>query len=125
MTLRGPEDRTHTQPLTKVLTAGWSRKRAYAGDTLTIFVRSEHIQAGSNVEVQILSTPRKAEITVVKDLVIAGDKAQKNVTIGWKDALDPADRSFVLEAVLSEDPTIRSPLSAPLWVDLELPALSF
>lgn len=126
MTVQGREDDTHRRSITKALLVYWSRRRAWHKDKVKLVVRTELVEDGAKVDIQIHTKDKAVLLDEVKDLVVKDGKIDHDYTIDLKDKpFRPADRELIAIAVLAgSDPVISSPASAPLWVDLEPPLFS-
>jgi hypothetical protein len=101
----------------------WSQRRAWHGQTLTIQVRSELLNDGTTVKLEVQSENGKAVDTFAAE-TINGNKLDKPYKIDWSAKNLPEDpHKFVVKATVTA-PVALNAQSEPLAVDLVVPLFS-
>jgi hypothetical protein len=120
-TISGPQDDLYPGKVTRVVTVGWSRRRAWHGETVKACVRTELVPDGAKVEIRVLSEGNSTELAKLEG-DIADGKLDKDYTIDFDGKpLPEGETRFVLKAKIDK---LESHASPALVVDLAAPIFS-
>ena len=105
------------------LQVAWSRRRAWNGETVTIQVRTELVNDGTEVKLEIHSQDGKVAIDTFEKETITGNKLDKPYKIDWKAKnLKEDPHQFVVKATVKALSLTAD--SATMAVDLVPPVFS-
>jgi hypothetical protein len=105
------------------LRISWSRRRAWHGETVSIQVRTELVNDGTQVKLEIHSDDGKLALDTFDKETITGNKLDKDYKIDWKSKkLKKDPHTFVVKATI-KTPSLTAQ-SAQIGVDLAPPQFS-
>lgn len=121
MSFQGPNNAPNQGAVQRVLRCTWSNTRVFHGAEVTLTVRTENVNDGEKITLQILPKGANSAVDEVKDLVVQKGKVETKYTIDWKGKALPAGNEFVFKATHTD---LTSDASSSLVVDLGPPFFS-
>ena len=117
----GRNNETHPGRIAREACIQWSRKRAWPGEEVKVFVRTLAIDDNTNVKYIVSDSGGEHEVDTVDGKSVAASKLDDNYKLDWKGKPFGVHKEFILKGPVGDH---LKPLSDVLFVDLSKPVFS-
>ncbi len=111
----GKNNETHRGTIDREARIEWSRKRAWSGEEVKVFVRTLAIEDNTNVKYIVSDSGGNVDIDTIAGKSVTASKLDDNYKLDWKGKPFGAYKEFILKGQVGDH---LKPSSGVLFVDL-------